>query len=324
MTVTIIDASQTKSILPRDAVSGDRADLGELFHSLIQPTLEQSTYGIDGGGRASTAVPIPEQNKKKQAKQDQTSAPAIRNDFVSNDQSINGNPESESSKPVEMAEDFSFGDLLDVINPLQHIPLISTMYRNITGDTISPTSMVAGGLLFGGPLGLLVASANAMHAQEHGGQDFGQTMWAELTGDNSDSATAFAAMDEPVASQKLADASHETASDHDLAEPSAEPAAVNIANLPDEDSQNTPVDLPKIPAAMIESPTAAPTANFDAANTAPASPILPNAMPAPTPIPANQMPEFMMRALDKYETMMKNRNQPAHSPSMPESLLIAP
>ena len=48
---------------------------------------------------------------------------------------------------------FTFFDFLDVINPLQHIPVISTLYRSITGDNIDPGSKIAGGTLFGGPLG---------------------------------------------------------------------------------------------------------------------------------------------------------------------------
>ena len=33
---------------------------------------------------------------------------------------------------------FTFLDMLDIINPLQHIPVVSTLYRAITGDTIEP------------------------------------------------------------------------------------------------------------------------------------------------------------------------------------------
>ena len=53
---------------------------------------------------------------------------------------------------------FTFFDFLDIINPLQHIPIISTIYRSITGDQIDPGSRIAGASLFGGPLGGAVAS----------------------------------------------------------------------------------------------------------------------------------------------------------------------
>jgi hypothetical protein len=39
-----------------------------------------------------------------------------------------------------------FSTLLDIINPLQHIPLVSKLYREWTGDEInSPARMVGGG-----------------------------------------------------------------------------------------------------------------------------------------------------------------------------------
>src|SRR5690349_12138760 len=44
---------------------------------------------------------------------------------------------------------FSFGALLDAINPLQHIPVVSTIYRAATGDTIGPAPRIMGGALFG-------------------------------------------------------------------------------------------------------------------------------------------------------------------------------
>ena len=55
---------------------------------------------------------------------------------------------------------FTFFDFLDIINPLQHIPVISTIYRSITGDQIDPGSRIAGASLFGGPLGGALASMN--------------------------------------------------------------------------------------------------------------------------------------------------------------------
>ncbi|MDG2032375.1 MAG: hypothetical protein P8J29_00410 [Rhodospirillales bacterium] len=53
---------------------------------------------------------------------------------------------------------FTFFDFLDVINPLQHIPVVSTLYRSITGDSIDPGAKIAGGTLFGGPLGAALSS----------------------------------------------------------------------------------------------------------------------------------------------------------------------
>jgi hypothetical protein len=64
------------------------------------------------------------------------------------------------SRPVQAqtTEDgFGFDDVLDIINPLQHLPLIGTAYRAITGDEMQAPARLAGGALFGGLFGFLGA-----------------------------------------------------------------------------------------------------------------------------------------------------------------------
>jgi len=53
---------------------------------------------------------------------------------------------------------FSFRDVLDMLNPLQHIPVISTIYRKISGDQMGYASRIAGDALYGGAIGSLVSS----------------------------------------------------------------------------------------------------------------------------------------------------------------------
>lgn len=73
-----------------------------------------------------------------------------------------------SSNPIETSEiktdtsGFSFKDVLDVINPLQHLPIIGTVYREVSGDKISSTARVIGGALFGGPIGGGLAFADSI------------------------------------------------------------------------------------------------------------------------------------------------------------------
>ena len=52
----------------------------------------------------------------------------------------------------------TFGDVLDLVNPLQHLPVVSTVYRKLTGDVITPAMDIAGGALFGGPIGAGLAA----------------------------------------------------------------------------------------------------------------------------------------------------------------------
>jgi len=54
---------------------------------------------------------------------------------------------------------FSFGDLVDTLNPLHHIPIVGQIYRAVTGDAISDKARLAGGGLFAGPLGIGIAAA---------------------------------------------------------------------------------------------------------------------------------------------------------------------
>lgn len=72
---------------------------------------------------------------------------------------------------------FSFGALIDIINPLQHIPVVGTVYRALTGDTIGPASRIAGGTLFGGVFGLIASSIDTA-VKEETGRDIGQHVLA--------------------------------------------------------------------------------------------------------------------------------------------------
>ena len=82
------------------------------------------------------------------------------------------------------ADGFTFLDFLDIINPLQHIPLVGTAYRSLTGDEIDPGSRIAGGTLFGGPIGTVVAIANVA-VEQSTGQDLGDHMMAWFSDDEN-------------------------------------------------------------------------------------------------------------------------------------------
>ena len=69
---------------------------------------------------------------------------------------------------------FTFFDLLDIINPLQHIPGVSFLYRKITGDTIDPGSRIIGGTILGGPIGA-VANLGDVMLQHKTGEDLAET-----------------------------------------------------------------------------------------------------------------------------------------------------
>jgi len=72
--------------------------------------------------------------------------------------SANAQPIAEpQAKPATTDDGLGFDDLLDAINPLQHLPIVGTIYRAITGDEISAPAKIAGDTLFGGIYGFLGA-----------------------------------------------------------------------------------------------------------------------------------------------------------------------
>ncbi len=58
------------------------------------------------------------------------------------------------------SEGFGFQDVLDALNPLQQIPGVSSIYRALTGESISNISRMAGGALYGGPIGFIFSAIN--------------------------------------------------------------------------------------------------------------------------------------------------------------------
>lgn len=111
-----------------------------------------------------------------------------------------GMADSSLSSEARKKEGFSFGALIDIINPLQHIPIVSSIYRRITGDELSPVSRIAGGGLFFGVIGLAGAMVNAF-LEKATGQDLGDRVLNAALGkkkeDQPETAIAKAPASEP-------------------------------------------------------------------------------------------------------------------------------
>ncbi|HEY7978680.1 MAG TPA: hypothetical protein VID67_10825 [Rhizomicrobium sp.] len=85
-----------------------------------------------------------------------------------------------------------FDDVLDVVNPLQHLPVVGAVYRAITGDKIGDVEKVAGDTLYGGPIGL-VSSLADLAFEKITGKDFGDTVMSFVGLEHDDSITVLAA-----------------------------------------------------------------------------------------------------------------------------------
>ncbi|MCL4456578.1 MAG: hypothetical protein M1147_11855 [Nitrospirae bacterium] len=90
------------------------------------------------------------------------------------------------TKPTEekTGRGVSFDDILDIVNPLQHIPVVSTVYRSATGDEISPVSRIVGGTIFGQLFGLIASVVNVV-VEAVTGKDIGDHVMTALKGDTN-------------------------------------------------------------------------------------------------------------------------------------------
>ncbi len=74
----------------------------------------------------------------------------------------------ESSSKAWGSDGLCFTDFLDIVNPLQHIPILSTLYRKMTNDQISEAPKLIGAALFGGPAGFLAGITDSLVKAETG------------------------------------------------------------------------------------------------------------------------------------------------------------
>jgi len=88
---------------------------------------------------------------------------------LSEDYDADGVPEMSFSEFMDKLSNVELSDVIDVINPLQHIPVVSTLYRMVSGDEIGTGARVAGGALYGGPIGVAAAGLVAAAEEISGG-----------------------------------------------------------------------------------------------------------------------------------------------------------
>ncbi|HVM80903.1 MAG TPA: hypothetical protein VMU06_17920 [Stellaceae bacterium] len=105
-------------------------------------------------------------------------------------------PADDGKPHIWAQKGFQFHDLLDIVNPLQHLPIIGSVYRWITGDTIGNLPRIAGDALYGGLIGFASGLVNVL-VKEETGRDIGETVVALVTG-SDDKPAASAAPQAPA------------------------------------------------------------------------------------------------------------------------------
>lgn len=120
--------------------------------------------------RMAGSVPAwlpPETAQEETLSRIETAAGPRSFDDVLNDTLSTYVPRTATPRPLA-DEPFGFGDIVDMVNPLHHIPVIGHIYRGITGDQIRPASQIIGGAVFGGALGAAGSLANVIVEVETG------------------------------------------------------------------------------------------------------------------------------------------------------------
>jgi hypothetical protein len=117
-------------------------------------------------------------------------------DILSGSAAINQTAPPLSASKASAAEgdtgthNFSFGDLIDVINPLQHIPGVASVYRAVTGDMISDPARFMGSMLFTGPIGLALTAVDTLAMNAEGQRPSDQLIAAFRSDDPSPAVVA--------------------------------------------------------------------------------------------------------------------------------------
>lgn len=282
-----------------DALSALRRDLLSGNALAVEPAVESAemvqTAAIDG-----SAAP------KEEAKQ-----PDWRHDDWKG-RRLGDRPAAEPNDEFTtwlFGEDgFGFDDLIDIINPLQHIPILSSIYRWITGDEIAPAANLAGGALFGGPLGLAGAAANVAF-REATGNDLGGHALTLAFGEPGDAGGADAAVDLAAAPVGPPATSPAVASHQPPRSAQQAALAPAAAALPSAAAGRAPILFVPAPPGLSE---AAPSTDGPPRGRA----------ASPMPSPADAAIAAQMRlALDKYEALARGRaaEQQSGGPLLPPS-----
>ncbi|MCZ6860127.1 MAG: hypothetical protein O7I42_07600 [Alphaproteobacteria bacterium] len=169
---------------------------------------------------------------------------------------------------------FGFSDILDVINPLQHMPIISTIYRAETGDKIGAIPRILGSILFGGGLiGAAVGAATAvvnLAVEQETGRDIGAHIYAAIFGGGGRNAKSTTIASNPTlkaAATATAVPLAATAKPKNLLV--APRAASTSAAITPASAKAKPVPTPPAPAPLTQTPTKTKPAPTPAANVGP-------------------------------------------------------
>jgi len=153
--MNITNTSSTGIRPPNGPGRNSQIPAGDSFFPDLFP-LESDTFNLQSATIAKGAPPTDELNQNSPLKPSRVEKTPVK-------------------QTVTPKVPFTFRDFIDVINPLQHIPIISTIYRSITHDEIKAPARILGGGLFGGLVGAAVGLINSLFSKVTG-KDMGEHM----------------------------------------------------------------------------------------------------------------------------------------------------
>jgi hypothetical protein len=167
-----MDASEQLLTAQRSNVSRSMAQTGQVG---TRPTSTPSRKGSSAASFFEVAENI--------------SAGSPRGINVPNPKRVEAEKKAEKSFNLWENSKMGFGEFVDIINPLQHLPVIATIYRNRTGDTLGFASRVIGGALWGRIGGFVSGAVNGV-VDWLTGKDIGDHIYSALFGNSDESKTS--------------------------------------------------------------------------------------------------------------------------------------
>ena len=119
----------------------------------------------DPDARMAGSVPVWESSTNRQST---AAAPDFKAALSHNGEDLNNIEPALGDHGADSDDAFGFEDLVDIVNPLHHIPLVNIVYQNLSGDTIKPAGRIIGGAVFGGFVGAAAGIANVIVEEETG------------------------------------------------------------------------------------------------------------------------------------------------------------
>lgn len=147
----------------------------------IQKWKKKSAFRMERHDRTAGYMPV--WGKQETAKQEVSSRLSYIDTPQESFENAMAYAANQGPYPTTTHDTLDFGDVIDVVNPLQHIPVVNMLYRGITGDEIGGVAQIIGGAIYGGPIGAVSGTINAIVKHETG-KDVAGNAVSMLLGDN--------------------------------------------------------------------------------------------------------------------------------------------